>query len=70
MAVIYGTPTHGHDGATLIWVVKASRAVAMEASSVGARPLQPVLTLTVALRVATPHRGQGAGSPPGLLDGL
>ena len=70
MAVICGTLTHGRDGAMLIWVVRVSRAVAMEASSVGARPLQPVLTLTAALRAATPHTGQGAGSPPGLLDGL
>lgn len=30
MAVIYRTPTHGHDGATLIWMVKVSHAVAMD----------------------------------------
>ena len=30
MAVIYRSPTHGHDGATLIWVVKVSHAVAMD----------------------------------------
>lgn len=64
MAVIYRTLTHGHDGTMLIWWSRSPNKVAVWASA-RARPVQPILTLTTALRGATPHgRAGGLGGGP------
>lgn len=51
MAVIYRTLTHGPDGTMLVGWSRSPNKVALPASA-GARPVQPILTLTAALRGA------------------